>query len=271
MPVDYVKDGAIATFTLRSGSVNPISPSMHRQMHEHLVDFLADPNIRVGILTGAGERAFSAGDDLSAPSSADAESLDSLIADLSPLHELPDADRDMWGWSTQTLSRERFKPIVGAVRGWCLGGGLGLLLTLTDVRVASEDAKFGFPEIAFGMAGAGGMFRLGRHLPHTAAMSMLLTGDPIEAAEALRVHLVNEVVPADKVLARATSIALRIAEHPPLAIRLEMEAYTRGMEMSRLDALAFAERIYQLQRFALGESESQSWHQTRTTKEAGNE
>ncbi len=265
MPIDYQVDGAIGRITIRNGALNPITPLMHRELHEALTEFLTDPDVRVGILSGAGERAFSAGDDLLSESSA-SEPVEELMADLRGSHRRASADRSAWGWSGDNLSVERFKPIVGAVHGWCLGAGLVYLLALTDIRIASEDAKFGFPEINYGMAGVGAVSRLGRHVPHTSAMSLLLTGDPIDAAEAKRIHLVNDVVPAVQVQTEALRIAARVAEHPPLAVRIEMEAYARGMEMSRLDALAIGDRFYQLQRLALGESETESYRRSRADR-----
>ena len=262
MPIDYVVKDGIAHITLRNGSVNPITPLMHHELHDALIEFLADPHARVGVLSGAGTRAFSAGDDLLSEVSATAPSAE-LSSDLAGAHRRPGADPAAWGWSNDNLALERYKPIVGAVSGWCLGAGLVYLLALTDIRVASADAQFGFPEINYGMAGAGAITRLGRYLPHTAAMSMLLTGDPIDAAEARRIHLVNEVVSPEDVRSRAVQIATRIAGHPPLAVRIEMEAYTRGMDMSRADALAVGDRLYQLQRLALGETEADSYRRAR--------
>jgi hypothetical protein len=101
------------------------------------------------------------------------------------------------------LALERFKPIIGAVNGWCLGQGMIYLLSLTDIRIASTNAKFGFPEVAYGMGGAGGTSRLGLQLPHTVAMWMLLTGEAMEAEEALSHRLVNKVVAPDALMATA--------------------------------------------------------------------
>jgi enoyl-CoA hydratase/carnithine racemase len=125
------------------------------------------------------------------------------------------------------------------------------LLSLTDIRIASTNAKFGFPEIAYGMGGAGGTSRLGLQLPHTVAMWMLLTGEPMDAEEALSHRLVNKVVAPDQLMAEAHRVAAMITRHPPAAVRVEMEAYSRGREMSRSDALAFTKHLYRVQRMGL--------------------
>lgn len=266
--VDYAVDGPIATFTIRNPPVNALTPRMHREMFEALTEFTTDPDVRCGILTGDGGRAFCAGDDVKTESPEPSRPTDTLMAELYPFHRLEGAD-EAWEWESDVQACERYKPIVGAVRGWCLGAGMLYLLALTDIRVAGSDAKFGFPEVAYGMAGAGGMTRLGRQIPMTAANYLLLTGDPVDAAEAHRVHLVNEVVEPERVLDRARALASRIAAHPPLAVRIEMEAHARGLDMARLDAFRYAERMYQLQRLAIGETDSESFGRGRATKPEG--
>ena len=254
MPLDYEKKGDIAWFTIRNGSVNPMTPAMHKQFYEALIDFQADETIRVGILTGAGERAFSAGDDIKTPYRKFDTPGDELAAHLWPKHRTME-EPDTFAWSRDVQTMDRYKPIVGAVKGYCLGQGMIYLLLLTDIRIASEDAQFGFPEIAYGMGGAGGSSRLSRQIPHTAAMWMLLTGDPMSAAEAERVHLVNKVVPKDQVLAEAEAVARKIARHPPLAVRIEMEAYYRGMDQTKLEALNTVKHLYRMQRLAYSGTE----------------
>jgi enoyl-CoA hydratase/carnithine racemase len=261
MGVEYAKDGAVATFTLANGTVNPITPAMHRELHAAMLDFLADPGLRVGILTGAGERAFSAGDDIRSetPSSGDA------VADLlgamgpGPVPALPASpDPDGWDAADALLRMERTKPVIGAVRGWCLGRALFYLLRLTDIRVATPDARFGLPEIAYGMGGIAGTMRLARHLPATTAWEMALTGEPIDAGEALRIHLVNRVVEPPALLDEARRLAGLIARHPPLAVRVEMEALRRSEELDADDAYALGMSLYRLQRLAIGEPDAQA-------------
>ncbi|MGO4736730.1 enoyl-CoA hydratase/isomerase family protein [Bosea sp. 2KB_26] len=250
MPFEYERVGKIGYFTIRNGSVNPMTPAMHKQFYHMMLEFLADDEVHVGILQGAGDRAFSAGDDIKNDYAKFATPKDELAYYLAPKHRVAEGEPDTFTWSREVLSLNRFKPIVGAVRGYCYGQGMIYLSHLTDIRVASEDAKFGFPEIAYGMGGAGGSTRLSRYLPHTIAMEMLLTGDPLSAQDALRANLVNAVVPSDQVLAKAEEYAARIARHPLLALRIEMEASVRCMDMSRQDALDYVKNLYRMQRLA---------------------
>jgi enoyl-CoA hydratase/carnithine racemase len=220
-----------------------------------MIAVLADDEVRVGIMAGAGERAFSAGDDIKSPYAKFDTPMEELQHYLSPKHRVREGEPDSFMWSRDVLALERFKPIVAAVRGYCLGQGMIYLSHLTDIRVASEDAKFGFPEIAYGMGGAGGSTRFSRYVPHTVAMEMLLTGDPLSAQDALRANLVNAVVPSEKVLEKAEEYADRIARHPLLAVRIEMEASMRAMDMSRQEALDYVKTLYRMQRLAYGGEE----------------
>jgi enoyl-CoA hydratase/carnithine racemase len=255
MPIEYERRGRVGYFTIRNGSVNPMTPTMHKELYEAMNVFLADDEVRVGIMSGAGDRAFSAGDDIKSPYAKFDTPMEELQYYLSPKHRVRSGDPESFMWSRDVLALERFKPIVAAVRGYCLGQGMLYLSHLTDIRVASEDAKFGFPEIAYGMGGAGGSTRFSRFVPHTVAMEMLLTGDPLSAQDALRVNLVNAVVPSEKVMERAQEYAERIARHPPLAVRIEMEASLRAMDMTRQEALDYVKMLYRMQRLAYGGEE----------------
>jgi enoyl-CoA hydratase/carnithine racemase len=247
LPLHYSKDGPLATFTIENGSVNPLTPQIHKELNLAMRDFLTDTSIHCGILTGAGERAFCAGDDIKADRPGRSRS-DQFADLLWPHHD--DAEQpDGIAWTRDTLGLDRFKPIIGAVSGWCLGQGLIYLLHLTDIRLASPDARFGFPEIAYQMAGAGGTTRLGLQIPHTTAMWMLLTGEPMTAAEAAECHLVNRVVPRDELMDEARAVAQKIIRHPPPSVRVEMEAYYRCLDMTRSEALAYTRILYRLQRF----------------------
>lgn len=215
MSIDYVKAGPVATFTLRNGKVNPLTDEMHRRMHEALIDFMADPELKVGILSGAGGRAFSAGDDMGTEDPVTGDAVADLLTALSPAHVA--AGTDSLEWADDVLRIHRTKPIIGAVRGWCLGRGLECLLRLTDIRIATPDAKFGLPEVAYGMAGLAGTMQLTRHLTATTAWEMALTAEPIDAAEARR----------------------------------------RSEDLSPDDAYALGTHLYRMQRLALGESDVQ--------------
>lgn len=246
MAVHYERHGSIAVFTIDNPKVNAFTPTMHKEFHDHLQSFLADSSVHVGILTGKGEAAFCAGDDIKHP-----WGRGSLQADLEthfvPSRALQDDRRP--GWERETALMDRYKPIVAAVNGPAMGMGLFYLLTHTDIRIAVASARFGFPEIAYGMGGAGGLAQVGRHLPRVVAMSMLLTGEPLDAQTALKHDLINEIIEDQgQLMERAFEIAGLIARHPPLAVRVEMEAFQKGLEMSRREATAWTTHLYRLQR-----------------------
>jgi enoyl-CoA hydratase/carnithine racemase len=111
-------------------------------------------------------------------------------------------------------------------------------------------AEFGFPEIAYGMGGAGGMTRLGRHVPEAIAMEMLLLGKRISATRALDFHLINGIVEPERLLHEACAVAEHIASHPPIAVQLEMDAYRRAMDMTREQAMDYSGTLFRFQRVA---------------------
>jgi enoyl-CoA hydratase/carnithine racemase len=258
MAIEVEKAGAIATVTIANGKVNPITPAMHRELLAALRVVDADPEIRVGILTGAGERAFSAGDDIKHEDPGSGSAATDLLNALGngPAGEA-DPTPSGYDWADAVMAHRRATPFIGAVRGWCLGRALGYLLALTDIRICTPDAQFGLPEIAYGMGGMGGTFRLNRHLPSVIAHEMALTGEPIDAGEALRVHLVNRVVEPEDLLPEARRVAASIARHPALAVRTELETMRRAEAMDPEDAYAFGITAYRLQRLATGESDVQ--------------
>lgn len=249
MKLHYEKSDGIATITIDNPPVNVFTPTLHRDLHDLLAEFMADDGVRVGILTGAGNRAFSAGDDVKTPRP---ERTQSELVKRHFGRRRPDESLEYPGWEHEVLrlAMQRFKPIVGAVNGVAVGQGMIYLLQLTDIRVASSTARFGLPEIAYGMGGAGGSTRLMRQIPQVAAMWLALTGEPFDAETALRYNLVNEVVSPDQLMSRAREMAILIARHPPLAVRTEMEASYRGQDLSRDQALSYVSNLYRLQRVA---------------------
>ena len=258
MGIKIEKADAVAVVTIANGKVNPIAQAMHRELLAALREVDADPAIRVGILTGAGELAFSAGDDIKHedPGSGSAQTdLHNALGSGSAGDA--DAPPPAYDWADAVMAHPRATPFIGAVRGWCLGRALGYLLALTDIRVCAPDAPFGLPEIAYGMGGMGGTFRLSRHLPSVIAHEMALTGEPINAQEALRVHLANRIVPAEDLLAEAHRIAERIARHPALAVRVELASLHRAASLAPDDAYAFGMALYRAQRLAMGEPDVQ--------------
>jgi enoyl-CoA hydratase/carnithine racemase len=250
MSLGYTKTDGIATITIDNPPVNVFTPELHRDLYEILRDFMADPTIRVGILTGAGTRAFCAGDDIKT------ERPKRTVAEIVERHLQPrrnDESCEYPGWEAEVarLCEERFKPIIAAVNGPVMGQGLIYLLRLTDLRIAVPTAIFGLPEIAYGMGGASGAVRLGRHIPPVTALWLALSGEPFNADQALRNHLINEIVEPDRLMSRAREIAARIATHPPIAVRTEMEAFYRAQDMTSPQATAFTSHLYRLQRTAM--------------------
>jgi enoyl-CoA hydratase/carnithine racemase len=250
MPLRYEKAEGVATIVIDNPPVNVFTPEMHRALFDLLRDFLLDRDVRVGILTAQGTRAFCAGDDIKTerPRRSVAEIIERHLQPRQPgeASEYP-------GWEAEVarLSEERLKPMVAAVNGPALGQGLVYLLQLTDIRVAATNATFGLPEIAYGMGGASGVTMLGRHIPQAAALWLALTGEPFNAEQALGHGLVNEVVAPERLMPRALEIAKRIASHPPLAVRVEMEAFYRSRDMTAAQARSFSGHLYRLQRAAM--------------------
>jgi enoyl-CoA hydratase len=185
-----------------------------RQLGAMVDEIAEDSAIRVVVVTGAGDIAFSAGGDMSE------------MITFSPLK----ADVLMATWQ-ETLERiERSpKPVIAAINGFALGGGTELAMAC-HIRVASDDAKFGQPEIALDhLPGAGGTQRLPRLIPLGIAYEYLLTGDPIPAADAHRLGLVNHVWPKTEFMARTLAFAERLAARAPVAVRCTLEAIREGL------------------------------------------
>lgn len=253
MPIHYAVDEGVATLTIDRPPVNAFTPQLYRELHDVLQRFIGDKAARCGILTGAGTKAFSAGHDLRHPKP------DRTPAEAAELHLMsPGAGDtpDEPNWEFEVMRLQRFKPIVAAVNGPAIGQGLIFLLSLTDLRIAGESCRFALPEIQYGMGGAGGMAQLGKQIPHVAALWLTLTGEAFDAKEALRHNLVNEVVPDARVVTRAGEIARKIASHPAAAVRVEMEAYYRGRDMSRENALAMSQHMFRLQLIATSRGQS---------------
>jgi len=225
--VIYEKRGRIGIVTInRPDRMNAIDPQTSAELHEAWCDFRDDDNLWVGIFTGAGERAFSAGNDLVAMSQMQQAGRNEISAVYS---------RAPFGGITRDF--ECWKPMIAAVNGYCLAGGLEMALAC-DVRIAAEHAVFGLPEVTRAIiAGAGGTQRLPRLIPFGAAIELILTGGRFDAQWALRYGLVNAVVPADQVMPRAIAMAEAICENGPLAVRLAKEAVYRGRSMTIEDGL----------------------------------
>jgi len=175
-----------------------------------------DPDIRCLVVTGSGDRAFSAGGDLASLLPATLEAGVDVVS--------PDPARRFFS--------DVFTPVIAAVRGVCIGGGLELMLG-SDLRIVGSDARFGLGEVRWGLIpGAGTHARLPRQIPWAIAMQLLLTGDPIDAVRAYEVGLVNEVVAPESVLDRALEVAHGICANAPIAVRTAKEAAVRGLSLT---------------------------------------
>jgi crotonobetainyl-CoA hydratase len=212
----YEKKGHVAYVTINRPEVmNALHYAANVELHEIFNDFKQDDASWIAILTGTGERAFSAGNDLKATAAATAR------GELSLERRVP------FGGITSDFVCD--KPLIAAVNGVALGGGFEMALAC-DLVIAAEHARFGLPEPRVGLiAGAGGVHRLPQQIPLKQAMGMLLTGKQISAQEAYRMSLVNEVVPGSELMAAAEHWAAAILECSPLSVRLTKKAALVGL------------------------------------------
>lgn len=232
MAIDVAVEEGIALITLnRPERLNALDAEHYRLLSRAWSRVRDEPEIRAAVVTGAGDRSFSTGADLK-----------SFITAPGELSEFWLTQRD------QLLNRglEVWKPVVAAVNGYCLGGGMTMLLA-TDLRVAAEHASFGLAEVKRGVIpGNGGSQRILRQLPHAVAMEMLLTGDPIDALAAERWGLVNRVVSADRLVEEAVGLAQRVARNAPLAVQAAKELAVRGRDLDLQSGLRFEQTILRL-------------------------
>lgn len=215
----FERDGHVATITInRPEAMNSLNNAVRRGLADGLIQLRDDPELWLGIITGAGERAFSAGADL---------------VEMSQRRQSGSGD-PFWepaGVPSLTRGLTVDKPIIAAINGYCLGGGLELAMAC-DIRIAAEHAQFGQPEVMRGIIpGSGGTQRLPRTIPLGAAMELLFTGERISAQEAFRLGLVNRVVPAAELMPEARKLADRINQNAPLAVRAAKEAALRGIQV----------------------------------------
>lgn len=226
--IRYEKDAGAARLTLnRPDVLNAVNLHMRDELWEALQAFRDDPDARVLVLHGEGS-AFSAGADISEFGTAP-----SYVESRRARHE-----RDLWD-----LLLHLPKPTIAAVHGYALGAGCEMSL-LCDLRVASDDARFGLPEVGLGyIPSAGGTQTLPRTIPPGVAMHMILSGDPIGAQEAHRLKLVHRVVPRDGLDAAADGWARTLASREPRALACAKEAVVRGLDLSLADGLALEGRL----------------------------
>ncbi len=216
--LNYQKKGRIAVFTLnRPEALNAFDIELLRALHQAMVDFRDDPKLWVGIVTGAGDKAFSTGADIKElwPYWREHQAEPWAIP-LAPMHGL-----------------ELYKPLVAAINGYALAGGMELALAC-DIRIAAETAVFGQTEVRWGVLPAGGAtWKLPRTIPWCRAAELNLMGRTIDAQEAYRLGLVNKVVPQAEVMPTAIAWAEEICQMGPLGVRAAKEAMVRGLSLDK--------------------------------------
>ncbi|WP_353235778.1 enoyl-CoA hydratase-related protein [Diaphorobacter ruginosibacter] len=225
MSLNYeVRDG-VAIITLnRPEALNSIDPEMRQELFDAWQQSAHDDNVRCVILTGAGEKAFCTGSDLKKTMPPKESPAQLTFGTATPRHLLTGMDMD--------------KPILCAVNGYAMGGGMELALAC-DIRIASENAQFALSEVRLGsIPGAGGTQNLPRLVAQSDAMLMLLTGDRIDALEALRINLVSRVVAPSDLMECAMTIARRIAQNAPLSVRAAKRLVRDGRSLPLAQALA---------------------------------
>ncbi len=213
----YEKKGRIAVMTInRPEAMNAFTGEMLRGMDAAFEDFSRDDELWVAILTAAGDKAFCSGMDLK---------------EAIPL--LQSGDEMGYEDHTKRPFSDVFKPIIGAVNGHCIAGGLEFLQG-TDLRIAAEHATFGLGEVRWGIIPTGGThIRLPRQIPWAVAMELLLTGRPIDAARAYDIGLINRVVPKEQLMDAAFELAEVICKNGPLAVRTAKEIAVRSLGLEQ--------------------------------------
>lgn len=213
--LSYERKDAVAILTIdRPEAHNSLTAEMLIGIEDAMRAFQDDPELHVAILTAAGDKAFSSGLDLK---------------EAAPML----TGGDMLGFDDTTKRQfsDVFKPIICAVNGYCIAGGMEMLLA-TDLRIAAEHATFGLGEVRFGLVPLGGAHvRLPRQIPWAMSMQLLLTGKPISARRAYEVGLINEVVPADQLMPTALGWAEELCRNGPLAVRTAKEIAVRSLEL----------------------------------------
>lgn len=228
----YEKKGGIAYITLnRPKALNAVNTKMRDELYEVLPAIDDDPEINVGILTGAGEKGFSAGADITEFGTVPSQVIGRQIR----------WERDLWG---QFLSIR--KPLIVAIHGFALGAGIEMSMCC-DIRIASDDARFGLPEVGIGMVPtAGGSQTMPRLVPLGMLSGLILTGEIINAAEALRIGLIHHVVSRDDLLLTAERYARKIMSRSQLAVEYTKEAIRRGLDLSLDQGLEMERRLFSI-------------------------
>jgi enoyl-CoA hydratase len=220
----YEKKGVIAYVTVNRPKVlNALNHQTWGDLRTAFEEAREDADVRGVILTGAGDRAFIAGAD---------------ISELAHVTAVEAEQSSSFGQAVLNLIENLGKPVIAAVNGFALGGGCETAMACS-IRIAAENAKFGQPEVKLGLLpGGGGTQRLPRLVGKGRALQLILSGETINAAEAHRIGLVNEVVPDADVIPRAEAILRQILANAPIAVRYSLEAVNKGLETSQAEGLS---------------------------------
>lgn len=230
LTIDRSERRAVLTVN-RPDKLNALNSATLDELHAALAELAADREVGGVIVTGAGEKAFVAGAD---------------IAELARMNALTGVSTSRHGQDAFRFMERMSKPVIAAVNGYALGGGLELALAC-DLRIASENARFGLPEVTLGIIpGYGGTVRLPRLVGRGRALEMILTGDMVDAARALEMGLVNRVVPQDELLDAARALLDTILKNGPVAVAKALEAVNRALDHSMEDALDLEANLFGL-------------------------
>lgn len=226
-----VKDGVAFVTVNRPDKLNALNDQVVADLRQAVLALKSDAAVKGVIITGAGPKAFVAGAD---------------IGDLARQGVLDGRERALNGQAVLTAIETMGKPVLAAVNGFALGGGCELAMAC-HIRIASETAKFGQPEVKLGITpGYGGTQRLPRIVGKGRALHLLLTGETIDAQEALRIGLVTKVVPQDQLMAEAEKLMRQILANGPVAVALTIEAVHQGLEMTLAEGLRLEANVFGL-------------------------
>ena len=234
----YEKKDGIAYITLnRPQALNAVNIKMRDELYEVLPAIDDDPGVLVGIIKGAGDRGFSAGADITEFGTAPSQAIARQVR----------WERDLWG---QFMGVS--KPLIAAIHGFALGAGVEMAICC-DIRIASDDARFGLPEVGLGMIPtAGGSQTMPRLVPLGMCMAPILTGEIINAAEALRIGLINRVVTRASLLPAAEEMARKIMSRGQIAVRYAKQAINRGLDLPLEQGLEMERELFAIVRGTAG-------------------